>query len=96
MIFKYSLAILLTFAVSTPLLGQVANLVNVVAGEVIDNSTVIPDGAVINLNGGTIASRTVFSADDFPSGFTLNINDGVVGLGVEINNAIINLSLIHI
>ena len=92
MIFKYSLAILLTFAVSNPLLGQVADLTNVVAGEVIDNSTVIPDGAVINLNGGTIASRTVFSADDFPSGFTLNINDGVVGLGVEINNAIINIA----
>lgn len=92
MIFKYSLAILLTFAVSTPLLGQVANLANVVAGEVIDNSTVIPDGAVINLNGGTIASGTVFSADDFPGGFTLNINDGVVGLGVEINNAIINIA----
>ena len=62
------------------------------AGEVIDNSTVIPDGAVVNLNGGTIASGTVFSAGDFPSGFTLNINDGVVGLGVEINNAIINIA----
>lgn len=92
MIFKYSLAILLTFAVSNPLLGQVADLTNVMAGEVIDNSTVIPDGAVINLNGGTIASGTVFSADDFPGGFTLNINDGVVGLGVEINNAIINIA----
>ena len=92
MIFKYSLAILLTFAVSNPLLGQVADLTNVMAGEVIDNSTVIPDGAVVNLNGGTIASGTVFSAGDFPSGFTLNINDGVVGLGVEINNAIINIA----
>ena len=92
MIFKYSLAILLTFAVSNPLLGQVADLTNVMAGEVIDNSTVIPDGAVVNLNGGRIASGTVFSAGDFPSGFTLNINDGVVGLGVEINNAIINIA----
>ena len=92
MIFKYSLAVLLTFAVSNPLLGQVADLTNVMAGEVIDNSTVIPDGAVVNLNGGTIASGTVFSAGDFPSGFTLNINDGVVGLGVEINNAIINIA----
>ena len=68
------------------MLGQV---IDVGAGDVIDNSTSIPDGAVINLNGGTIASGTVFSAANFPNGFTLNINDGVVGLGVE-------LSLIHI
>ena len=65
MIFKYSLAILLTFAVSNPLLGQVADLTNVMAGEVIDNSTVIPDGAVINLNGGTIASGTASAQTTF-------------------------------
>ena len=67
-------------------------MIDVGAGEVIDNSTSIPDGAVINLNGGTIASGTVFSAANFPNGFTLNINDGVVGLGVEINNATINIA----
>ena len=71
------------------MLGQV---IDVGAGDVIDNSTSIPDGAVINLNGGTIASGTVFSAANFPNGFTLNINDGVVGLGVEINNATINIA----
>lgn len=89
MIFKHLLPMVLTLVISTPMLGQV---IDVGAGDVIDNSTSIPDGAVINLNGGTIASGTVFSAANFPNGFTLNINDGVVGLGVEINNATINIA----
>jgi len=68
------------------------DLSNVIAGDVIDNTTVIPDGSVINLNGGTIASGTQFSAAAFPNGVTLNINDGIVGLGVEINNSTINIA----
>ncbi len=92
MIFKHLLAVLLMFAISAPLLGQGIDLENVVAGDVIDNSTPIPDGAVINLNGGTIASGTVFDDADFPNGVTLNVNDGVVGLSVEINNSTINIA----
>lgn len=75
-----------------PLLGQGIDLSNVVAGDIISNSTPIPDGAVINLNGGAIASGTVFSNEDFPNGVTLNIADGSVGLGVEIHNSTINIS----
>ena len=90
MIFKHLLALLFMFAISAPLLGQ--DLANVVAGDVIDNDTSIPDGATINLNGGTIASGTNFSAADFPNGLTLNINDGIVELDVEINNSTINIA----
>ena len=72
--------------------AQTIDLSNVIAGDIIDNTTVIPDGAVINLNGGTIASGTLFSAAAFPNGVTLNINDGIVGLGVEINNSTINIA----
>ena len=74
------------------LFGQGIDLSNVVAGDIISNSTPIPDGAVINLNGGSIASGTVFSNEDFPNGVTLNIADGSVGLGVEIHNSTINIS----
>lgn len=74
------------------LFGQGIDLSNVVAGDIINNSTPIPDGAVINLNGGSIASGTVFSNEDFPNGVTLNIADGSVGLGVEIHNSTINIS----
>ena len=88
---KFLVSIFLLFVLSTPALGQV-DLENVGAGDVIDNNTAIPDGAVINLNGGSIASGTVFSAADFPNGTTLNINDGVVGLGVVINNSTINIA----
>ena len=90
MISKHLLALLFMLAISAPLLGQ--DLANVVAGDVIDNNTSIPDGAVINLNGGTIASGTNFSAADFPSGLTLNINEGIVELDVEINNSTINIA----
>ena len=92
MTYKYLLTILLTVAIVSPLFGEMINLEDVVAGDVIDNSTVILDGAVINLNGGTIASGTIFGAGEFPSGVTLNINDGIVGLGVEINNSTINIA----
>ena len=92
MLFKHLLPLLITLLATGPLLGQGIDLSNIVAGDVIDNSTVIPDGAVINLNGGTIASGTLFSNADFPNGVTLNINDGVVGLGVEIHNSTINVS----
>ena len=91
MMFKYLVAVLLLLVHSMPALGQI-DLGNVVAGDVIDNDTPIPDGAVINLNGGSIDSGTVFSAADFPNGVTLNINDGVVGLGVVINNSTINIA----
>ena len=90
MISNHLLALLFMFSISAPLLGQ--DLANVVAGDVIDNDTSIPDGAVINLNGGTIASGTNFSAADFPNGLTLNINDGIVELDVEINNSTINIA----
>ena len=88
---KYLVSVFLSFVLSIPALGQV-DLGNVGAGDVIDNNTAIPDGAVINLNGGSIASGTVFSAADFPNGTTLNINDGAVGLGVVINNSTINIA----
>ena len=91
MLLRSSIAAVLLLAASTPLFGQSIDLSNVVAGDTIDNSTVIPDGSVINLNGGSIASGTIFSAMDFPNGVTLNINDGTVGFGVEINNSTINI-----
>ncbi len=86
------LALLVLLLTDQPLVGQNIDLNNVVAGDVIDNSTPIPDGAVINLNGGSIASGTVFSDADFPNGVTLNVNDGSIGLGVEIHNSIINIA----
>ena len=88
---KYLISVLLLFVLSLPASGQV-DLGNVGPGDVIDNNTAIPDGAVINLDGGSIASGTVFSAADFPNGTTLNINDGAVGLGVVINNSTINIA----
>ncbi|MDA8563770.1 hypothetical protein N9L06_04885 [Mariniblastus sp.] len=81
----------LTLATS-PASGQGIDLGNVIDGDVIDNSTPIPDGAVINLNGGSIAVGTTFSAAEFPNGVELNINDGVVGLDFEINNSTINIA----
>ena len=68
MIFKHLLALLFMLAISAPLLGQ--DLADLAAGDVIDYNTSIPEGALIYLNGGTIASRTNFSAADFPSGLT--------------------------
>ena len=64
MIFKHLLALLFMLAISAPLLGQ--DLANVVAGDVIDNNTSIPDGAVINLNGGTIASGCLLYTSPSP------------------------------
>ena len=90
MTFKYLLAVVLLFISSTAVRGQV-DLNDVMPGDVIDNNTMIPDGAVINLNGGSVASGTVLSAADFPNGVELNINSGDVGLGVEINNSTINI-----
>ena len=92
MIFKYLVAVVFLLVASTPAFGQAVDLSNVIAGDVIDNSTPIPDGAVINLNGGSIAGETTFSAADFPNGVELNINDGDVGFDVEINNSTINIS----
>lgn len=92
MLFKCLVAVFPLLVASLPAAGQGIDLSNVVAGDVIDNSTPIPNGAVINLNGGSIAAGTTFSAADFPSGFELNINEGFVGLDVEINNATINIS----
>lgn len=84
--------VLMLLIVSVPAWGQVIDLNNVVAGDVIDNNLTIADGSIINLNGGTIASGTTFSADDFPNGVSLNVNQGVVGLGVQINNSTINIA----
>ena len=88
MIFKHLVAVFLLFA--APMIGwsQGIDLSNVEAGDVIDNDTPIPDEAVINLNGGSIASGTEFNA----TGLVFNINDGVVGLDVEISNSAINIS----
>lgn len=92
MMFRYGFVVTLILIVARPVGGQSIELSNVVAGDVIDNSTPVADGAVINLNGGSIASGTIFSAADFPNGVELNINDGAVGLGVEINNSVINVA----
>lgn len=92
MITRFLVVVFLLLAFSVSAWGQGVDLLNVVAGDVIDSNTVVPDGAVINLNGGTIASGTVFSAADFPNGVTLNVNDGVVGLGVQISNSTITIA----
>ena len=69
--------------------GQV---INVGPGQTIDSNSEVPDGAVINLNGGMIADNTDFTGAGFPNGVTLNVNSGVVGLDVDISNSNINIS----
>ena len=66
--------------------GQVVDLSNVGPGDTIDSSTLVPAGAVINLNGGTIATNTDFDE------VTLNVNSGVVGIDIDIRNSRINIS----
>jgi len=91
-VFPVLVAVFPLLVASLPAVGQGVDLSNVVAGDVINNTTPIPNGAVINLNGGSIAAGTTFRATDFPNGFELNINAGFVGLDVEINNATINIA----
>ena len=87
MILKHSLAVVVLLIASMTVSAQDIDLSNVVAGDVIDSDTPIPDGAVINLNGGSIAVGT-----ESIMGVVLNINSGDVGLDVEISNSTINIA----
>lgn len=69
-----------------------AQVINVGPGQTIDSTSTVPDGAVINLNGGSIADDTDFTGASFPNGITLNVNSGTVGLDVDISNSNINIS----
>ena len=69
-----------------------AQTIDVGPGQTIDSTSAIPDGAVINLNGGSIADDTDFTATDFPNGITLNVSAGTVGLDIDISNSNINIS----
>ena len=68
-----------------------AQVIDVGPGQTIDSASVVPDGAVINLNGGSIADDTDFTGAGFPNGITLNVNSGTVGLDVDISNSNINI-----
>ena len=69
-----------------------AQTIDVGPGQTIDSTSAIPDGAVINLNGGSIADDTDFTVANFPNGITLNVNAGTVGLDIDISNSNINIS----
>ena len=69
-----------------------AQTIDVAPGQIIDSTSAVPDGAVINLNGGSIADDTDFTATNFPNGITLNVNAGTVGLDVDISNSNINIA----
>ena len=69
-----------------------AQVIDVAPGQIIDSTSSVPDGAVINLNGGSIADDTDFTGANFPSGITLNVNSGTVGLDVDISNSEININ----
>jgi len=69
-----------------------AQVINLGPGQIINAFSAIPDGAVINLNGGGIADNTDFTGAGFPNGITLNVNSGTVGLDVDISNSEINIS----
>lgn len=82
-----SFVFLIALAVPTLSLAQSVDLSSVGPGDVIDSMTPIPVGAVINLNGGSIADNT-----DFASSITLNVNSGTVGLDVDLANSTININ----
>ena len=84
---KHSLAVVVLFVASMTVSAQDIDLSNVVAGDVIDSDTPIPDGAIINLNGGSIADGT-----ETIMGVVLNVNSGDVGLDVQISNSTINIA----
>ena len=69
-----------------------AQSIDVAPGQIINSTSAIPDGAVINLNGGSIADDTDFTAANFPNGITLNVNAGTVGLDIDISNSNINIA----
>jgi len=69
-----------------------AQTIDVAPGQIIDSTSAIPDGATINLNGGSIADDTDFTEANFPNGITLNINSGAVGLDIDISNSNINIA----
>ena len=85
---RLAIAVLILFLLPLPLRlhGQVVDLNDVGPGDTIDSSTPIPAGAVINLNGGMIATDTDFD------NVTLNINSGTVGVDIDISNSNINIA----